>query len=109
MLFELEETRVHVVSRGAEAEGAIAEFKPDAVILDISLPDMSGVDVYRRIEQRWPDLPVLFSSGHADSANLADVLSRPHTGFIAKPYEFEQVQVELARLLAADRRELMAV
>jgi PAS domain S-box-containing protein len=98
MLLELDGWSVNVASLGSEAVPAITELVPDAVVLDISLPDMDGMDVYRAIESRWPDLPVLFSSGHADSTQMDDLLARPHVGFIAKPYAIEEIQAALARI-----------
>ena len=57
---------------------------------------MDGVGVYLEIERRWPDLAVLFSSGHGDSAKLETYLARPNVGFILKPYEFEAMRTALS-------------
>src|ERR1700752_2950254 len=67
MLLEVEGAEVEVVHSGGEAIAAIERFAPDVVILDIGLPDMNGAEVYERIASRWPDLRVLFSSGHAQA------------------------------------------
>lgn len=98
MLFETENVKVDIVTTGREAIPAIERVSPDAVILDIGLPDMDGVAVYLEIEKRWPDLPVLFSSGHGDSAKLEDHLSRPNVGFLRKPYDFEAMLAALRPL-----------
>jgi PAS domain S-box-containing protein len=96
MLFETENVNVDIVTTGREAIPAIERTSPDAVILDIGLPDMDGVDVYLEIERRWPDLPVLFSSGHGDSAKLEEYLARPNVGFLLKPYDFEAMRAALS-------------
>lgn len=99
-VLELEGLDVVAVDRGAEVVGAIEREKPDAVILDVGLPDLSGVEVYRAIAERWPRLPVLFSSGHADRGKLASFLAQPNVGFLLKPYEMSTLLENLRRLAA---------
>jgi CheY-like chemotaxis protein len=98
MLLEMEGVQVEVVSAGREACPAIERFAPDAVVLDIGLPDVDGITVYGDIHGRWPRLPVLFSSGHGDSAQLEHYLARPNVGFILKPYDFDAVRRKLAEI-----------
>ena len=69
----------------------------DVVLIDVSLPDMSGAEVYEQIVARWPSIGVIFSTGHADEARLP----QPHServGFLRKPYGSEAL---LAKLRAA--------
>lgn len=86
-LLALDDVAVCVVDRGAAVLDAIAQFQPNAVVLDVTLPDMDGGEVYDQIAQRWPDLPVVFSTGNGDEARLARQLSRPHVSFLRKPYD----------------------
>jgi DNA-binding NtrC family response regulator len=95
----LEGIQVAVVGTGAAAMPAIERNRPDAVVLDIGLPDVSGVDVYKRVAARWPDLPVLFSSGHADPAQLDEYLRKPNVGLLVKPYDFEVMMQTLTEVL----------
>ena len=46
---------------------AIAKEKPDAVILDVRLPDMSGLDAFDRIRESDPRLPVIIVTAHGDT------------------------------------------
>jgi len=66
----------------------ILETRPapfDLVVLDLSMPDMSGLDVLRSLRERHPDLPVLISSGDpADAVPIAQ--ADPHTHLLPKPY-----------------------
>lgn len=100
-VLDLEEIRVAIAERGADAVPLIERENPDAVILDIALPDISGVEVYREIDRRWPRLPVLFSSGHADESDLDEFLAKPHVGFLPKPYEMTTLLMILRRLIAS--------
>ncbi|MGZ4809290.1 MAG: response regulator, partial [Thermoanaerobaculia bacterium] len=103
-LLEMEAMEVMMVHTGGEAIPALTKFGPDCVILDIGLPDIDGVQIYREIERNWPDLPVLFSSGHADAAKLEAILRKPTTALLQKPYEFETLRSSLKRLTAARPR-----
>jgi PAS domain S-box-containing protein len=99
MLLEAEGAVVAVARTGAETIPAIECFRPDIVILDIGLPDMDGVAVYSQIAHRWPDLRVLFSSGHAQARNLEQWLARPNVALLVKPYEMSDLRQALSRLL----------
>ncbi|HEX9148193.1 MAG TPA: ATP-binding protein, partial [Thermoanaerobaculia bacterium] len=67
-LLESDGMEVRSVACGRDAAPAARSFEPDAVILDVALPDMSGIDVFAELRLSWPKLPVLFSSGHGDQA-----------------------------------------
>jgi len=100
-LLEIEGLDVAMVHTGAEAIPAVVKFQPDCVILDVGLPDISGVQIYEQIEGNWPELPVLFSSGHADAANLEPMLRKPTTALLQKPYDFETLRSSLIGLTAS--------
>jgi PAS domain S-box-containing protein len=88
-LLELEGWHVDVVETGAAAIRAIGHIHPDVVVLDVGLPDMEGTDVYDALALKNPQLPVIFSTGHADRARLETYLERPNVGYLLKPYEYE--------------------
>jgi CheY-like chemotaxis protein len=97
-LLELEGLRVDLVTHGALAVEAVERLAPQAVILDLDLPDEHGTAVYERLAAGWPDLPVVFSSGN-DGAQLTGYLERPNVRFLRKPYEIE-VLLRMLRELA---------
>ena len=72
----------------------------DAVILDIGLPDIDGTKVFASIMRVYPDMPVVFSSGHADESKLEAHLSRKHVGFLLKPYDIETLLATLDRVVS---------
>ncbi|MDQ3282302.1 MAG: PAS domain S-box protein, partial [Acidobacteriota bacterium] len=86
-LLELEGLEVEVASTGREALQRVGEIQPDVVVLDVGLPDMDGTSVYAALTEQHPDLPIVFSTGHADRAKLESLLERPHVAFLLKPYE----------------------
>ena len=95
-LLGLEGVHVDLVETGGEVLDAIARFEPQAVILDVGLPDMDGTRVFAMIAAQYPKLPVVFSTGHGDQSKLDEHLTKPHVGFLLKPYEVETLLETLA-------------
>ncbi len=98
-LLELEGIAVTIVENGRDVLPAIAETRPDAVILDIGLPDIDGTKVFAAITETYPGLPVVFSSGHADQSKLEKFLLEPHVGFLLKPYDVDTLLATLDRVV----------
>ena len=88
----------HSVSRaytGAEAIAAYEASRPDLVLLDLRLPDMTGFEVYARIREHSP--VVIMISGHGDVPLAVQALQSGAENFLTKP-------VELAHLAVAAER-----
>lgn len=94
-LLTSEGIEVSMVHQGREAVSAIRRVQPVAVILDLSLPDIDGLEVYRQIAERWPGLPVIFSTGHGDVRLLDTIDAKAHVGFLRKPYDAHSLIAEL--------------
>ncbi|HYC89621.1 MAG TPA: PAS domain S-box protein [Thermoanaerobaculia bacterium] len=99
-LLALENVRVHVSPTGGEAVETIERAAPDAVVLDVGLPDVDGTVVYEAIAHRWPSLPVVFATGHADSSHLHQYLLRPNVSHVLKPYQLTALYDALAGITA---------
>jgi DNA-binding NtrC family response regulator len=87
---------------GARGMQALDERTPDLVLLDMAMPDVSGLDLLLRIKQRRSDLPVVMLSGQGEPANVIESIRRGAADFVSKPFEPEQLQLAVARAL--DRR-----
>jgi PAS domain S-box-containing protein len=99
-LLDSEGIDVRVVGTGAEVLPAVEQSMPDAVVLDIGLPDIDGITVFKSLSSRYPDLPVVFSSGHGDATKLDRHLARRRVGFLLKPYDIESLLRMLDRVVA---------
>lgn len=98
-ILELEGFEVSAASTGAEGLEAFRRVSPDAVVLDVGLPDMSGVEVYQRMAVARPDLPVVFSTGEGDLGPLRNALDRENVAFMLKPYSVKVLLDQMARLM----------
>ncbi|MDB5416885.1 MAG: sensor histidine kinase [Phenylobacterium sp.] len=81
---------------GAAAIRFLQARRPDAVLLDFAMPQMNGAQVADRARQLWPDLPIVFASGHADTAAIQAAVGED-APILRKPFELEV----LARTLSA--------
>jgi sigma-B regulation protein RsbU (phosphoserine phosphatase) len=95
MLLELEGFEVHAVGSAAAVEEAVSGFRPDAVILDLTLPDGHGTDVYRSLSAAEPELPVVFASGDAEPPALRDASAEKRVTFLRKPYDVNTLMERL--------------
>jgi len=100
-LLEDEGYDVRLVMRGGEAPRAVGDFAPDVVILDVNLPDMSGLEVLQELRETHPDLQVILSTGHADATALESI-RKLRVPALMKPYEIEDLIALLERMEARD-------
>jgi two-component system KDP operon response regulator KdpE len=95
---------VFTAATGAEALTVAAEHKPDVVILDLGLPDMSGIDVIAGL-RGWLSAPVIVLSARTDSSDKVQALDAGADDYVTKPFGMDEF---LARLRAAARRSAAA-
>ena len=95
------------------ALAAIGADWPGVVITDVRMPHMSGIDLFRALHARDPDLPVILITGHGDVAMAVDTLKAGAWDFLTKPFDPEALvaatqRAATARALALDNRRLRA-
>ena len=77
---------------GGQALRLAQDIPPDVVLLDITMPDMSGVQVLQQLRLRWPDLRVIMVSGISDEDLARGTLQRGAFDYIAKPFQWDRLQ-----------------
>ncbi len=82
------------------AAALVAEGNPDAMILDLGLPDMDGADLIVSIRS-WSNLPILVLSGRTELDRKLNALKSGADDYISKPFEIDEV---IARVEAVLRR-----
>jgi two-component system KDP operon response regulator KdpE len=94
------EHEVLIAADGRSALQALREDKPDLVVLDLGLPDVSGVEVLRQL-RAWSTVPVVVLSARAESDEKVQALDLGADDYVTKPFGMEEL---LARIRAAGRR-----
>ena len=101
--------QVVTATSGAEALDRLAdEIQPRlaAVLSDINMPGMDGLQLLGEIKQRRPDLPVMMVSAYGDDERRRRAAELGAVEFITKPVDFDQLKEQLRQLpAAAGRRE----
>src|SRR5215469_5195129 len=96
--------RGYRVASSPDGKAALAEAArrpPDAVLLDLGLPDLDGTDIIRRL-RAWTGVPVLVISGRGGSGDKIGALDAGADDYVTKPFSMEEL---LARLRALQRRD----
>ncbi len=91
--------RVSVASRGEEGLALAAAQQPDLVILDLSLPDMDGVEVCARLRE-WTQVPIIILSVRESERDKVIALDKGADDYLTKPFGIEEL---LARIRVALR------
>ena len=97
----LEGYEVATVATGHEALEAVAQNSPDALVLDLQLPDLDGLQVCRRIREAGNDTPILMLTARHGIDDRVQGLDAGADDYLVKPFALEEL---LARLRALLRR-----
>lgn len=84
-------TVVGEAGNGKEAIDMTSEYKPDIVIMDVSLPEITGIDATRRILEMLPETKVIALSMHNDRQIIQDMLLAGAVGYLLKESAYEEL------------------
>lgn len=115
MVVDDEEDLRRIISRMLSAQGEVIEAgdtaeavrllktcKPDLLLLDVTLPDGSGLEVLKEARAISPALPVLMLTGMLDISTARDALEQGARAYMTKPFEPAALKQEVARLLGGE-------
>lgn len=93
------------VNNGIDGLKKIQQEKVDAVLLDLGLPMMDGMQVLKQIRQSHPILPVLIISARDQLQQRVNGLNQGADDYLIKPYEFDELLARLHALLRRSGKE----
>jgi two-component system OmpR family response regulator len=109
MALRYEGWEVGVAHTGREALQAARDSRPDAVVLDIMLPDLDGLAVLPQLRAQVPDVPVLFLTARDSVEDRVAGLTAGGDDYVTKPFSLEEVVARLRGLMrragALDQRQ----
>lgn len=93
---------VHTAADGLEALAALSSYRPDAVIMDVMMPRLDGLETTRMLRAQGNDVPILVLTARDSVTDRVDGLDAGGDDYMAKPFSMEEL---LARLRALTRRQ----
>jgi DNA-binding NarL/FixJ family response regulator len=88
----------------AACEGA-DELEPDVILMDLSMPDRSGIDAMKAIHESKPDMPVVILTAHADPGVEREAREAGASGFLAKGIGLDDLVIVLHEAAEPDDEE----
>jgi two-component system chemotaxis response regulator CheY len=89
-------------SNGVEAVHLFEQAQPDLVTMDITMPEMDGIECVERLVGLNPDVLILVVSALSDKATAIEALKKGANGFLCKPFTDKQLNDALAELIRGD-------
>ena len=90
---------IRTAGDGSSAVRAAREFRPDAVVLDVMLPDFDGLEVLRRVRASLPHVCVLFLTARDSVQDRVNGITAGGDDYVTKPFSLEEVLARLRGLL----------
>lgn len=97
---------VRTAADGPEALTAIGQAPPDVLVLDVSMPGLSGIQVCARLRDEGRDLPVLMLSALDETADRIAGLQAGGDDYLVKPFALQELVLRLRALLRRRPRPL---
>ena len=84
-------TVVGEAENGLKAVEKFKELKPDLALMDITMPEMDGLQALKKIKAEWPDAKVVMCSAMGQQAMVIDAIQSGARDFIVKPFQADRV------------------
>ena len=87
------EIDINIVGTGKEAIESLNHRIPDLILLDLRLPDMTGMDVLFAVKQNFPEVPVIFMTAHGSIDTAVEAMRHGSQDFLIKPCEADRLRI----------------
>jgi two-component system, NtrC family, nitrogen regulation response regulator GlnG len=102
-VFESDRVRVVSARTAEEGLGQLVSESPDVVVLDLQLPDRTGLELFREIHARDPKRPVIFITAHGTTETAIEAMKLGAFDYLVKPVDLERLSQLLDRAFEAAR------
>ncbi|HSD09658.1 MAG TPA: sigma-54 dependent transcriptional regulator [Candidatus Binatia bacterium] len=104
-LFARQGLEAHHAAGIAEAKSVCSAVPVDLVLLDLRLPDGSGLDLLRWMVAADPNVPVIMMTAHGSIADAVQAMQRGAHDYVQKPFELDEIQLKVEAALHAARQK----
>ncbi|MEO8466901.1 MAG: nitrogen regulation protein NR(I) [Gammaproteobacteria bacterium] len=102
--------QAHMIPRAFESGhqffGALERDRPDVLITDIRMPDMSGLELMERLGQKDPDIPVIVITAHSDLDSAVSAYQGGAFEYLPKPFDIDEAVELVSRAARARHRDI---
>src|SRR5260370_5338924 len=98
-----EELEVVVAQTGRQGVELVEQLRPDAMILDVRLSDMSGLEAFDQIRQIAPRLPVVIITAYASTETAIEAMKRGAFEYLLKPVDLHQLREVVGKAIDLSR------
>lgn len=101
MVFHFHKAEVRIAHNGIEGLEVLKEFRPTLILLDLSMPEMSGWEMFKEIRanENTAHIPVIALTAHAMAGDEARVMQAGFDGYIAKPFSVVTIIYQIQTIL----------
>ena len=93
--------QVFIATKGSEALAIVAREHPHLMLLDVKMPDMSGIEVLRQIHQRGDEVKVVMVSAAHDETTINEAKQLGAIDYVVKPFHLDYLEQVVLKKLAA--------
>ncbi|HEY3452002.1 MAG TPA: sigma-54 dependent transcriptional regulator [Myxococcales bacterium] len=94
-----------LASSGEQALAVLAAQPVDVVVTDLKMPGMSGLDLLGKVQEQWPETPVVLITAHGTVATAVEAMKKGAADFVQKPFERDEILYVVKKALAAASHE----
>jgi two-component system, chemotaxis family, chemotaxis protein CheY len=89
---------IQTATNGKEAVAAYQQSKPDVVTMDITMPEMDGIEATQTIMSQFPDAKIVMITSHGQEMMVLDALKSGAKGYILKPFQQQKVYETIQKI-----------
>ena len=97
--FEEEGFEVHAADTGKDGLEQLEKVQPDVLLLDMKLPDMSGLQILKVCKTQYPSIKVIVNTGYVDQQAIDEAERLGRDAFLQKPFNLERLHEEITHLI----------
>lgn len=101
MVFHFHKAEVRIAHNGIEGLEVLKEYQPTLILLDLSMPEMSGWEMFKELREneKTAHIPVIALTAHAMAGDEARVMQAGFDGYIAKPFSVATIVFQIQSIL----------
>jgi two-component system nitrogen regulation response regulator GlnG len=103
LVFNEPDLSLETAASGVEGLDVLRRRRPDVVLLDVDLPDMSGLEVFQKIKEHDPRIPVIFITGSGSAQTAIQAMSDGAFEYVLKPLQLDRLRELVGRALEVSR------